>query len=202
MLETTFFDLFDVHHQFWVHFGEGKGEEAEDMAVSTLGYASVGLGALTMVGGKVVGARSLFEGVVRVWDLFENESARKWAAPVLGAVTIGLVTYLVLELPSTIPKTVGRRIKASLTKEQEEKGEEGSFVGANASRVSRETRKVLRLASWDLRERFRAAMEERGREVHGAEETERRAKKALDWFNEVENRAGEVRQSVVLVSNA
>ncbi|RDX49848.1 hypothetical protein OH76DRAFT_1403092 [Lentinus brumalis] len=202
MLETTFFDLFDVHHQFWVHFGEGKGEESEDMAVSTLGYASVGLGALTMVGGKVVGARSLFEGVVRLWDLFENESARKWAAPVLGAVTIGLATYLILELPSTIPKTVGRRIKASLAKEAEEKGEEGSFVGANASRVSRETRKVLRLASWDLRERFRAAMEERGREVHGAEETERRAKKALDWFHEVEQRAGEVRQSVVLVNDA
>ncbi|RPD54674.1 hypothetical protein L226DRAFT_535823 [Lentinus tigrinus ALCF2SS1-7] len=202
MLETTFFDLFDVHHQFWVHFGESKGDESEDMAVSTLGYASVGLGALTMVGGKVVGARSLLEGVVRIWDLFENESARKWAAPVLGAVTIGLVTYLVLELPSTIPKTVGRRIKASLAKETEEKGEEGSFVGANSSRVSRETRKVLRLASWDLRERFRAAMEESGREVHGAEEMERQAKKALDWFTEVESRTGEVRETVVLVSSA
>lgn len=119
MLESAFFDIFDVHHQFWLHFGEGKGHEAEDGAVSTLGYASVGLGALTMVGGQAIGARSLLSGFVRVWDLFENETARKWAAPVLGAVTIGLVTYYIIELPSTIPKTVGRRIKASLSREAE-----------------------------------------------------------------------------------
>ncbi|CDO72164.1 hypothetical protein BN946_scf184970.g16 [Trametes cinnabarina] len=202
MLETTFFDLFDVHHQFWIHFGEGKSVEHDDMAVSTLGYASVGLGALTMIGGKTLGARGLFEGVVRIWDLLENETARRWAAPVLGAVTIGLAAYFVIELPSTVPRTVGRRIKASLAKEGEELGEDGSFVGAHAARVSRETRKVLRLASWDLRERFRAAMEERGREVHGAEEIEKRAKRALEWFHEVERRAGEVRESVVLIGTA
>ena len=202
MLETTFFDLFDVQHQFWIHFGEGKGHEAEDSTVSTLGYASVGLGALTMIGGKAVGARSLLEGIVRVCDLFENETARKWAAPVLGAVTIGVVTYFVLELPSTIPKTVGRRIKASLAKESEEKGEEGSFVGANAIRVSRETRKVLRLAAWDLRERFRGMLDERAREVQGAEEIERKATKAIDAFDSIGKRTGEVRESVLLVSAA
>ncbi|KAI0629816.1 hypothetical protein C8Q77DRAFT_1201214 [Trametes polyzona] len=202
MLDTTFFDLFDVHHQFWMHFGEAEAEESKDMAVSTLGYASVGLGALTMVGGKTLGARGLLEGIVRIWDLLENETARKWAAPVLGAVTIGLATYFVLELPSTVPRTVGRRIKATLAKESEESGEEGSFVGAHAARVSRETRKVLRLASWDLKERFRAAMDEHGREVHGAEEMERRAQKALEWFREVERRAGDVRESVVSVGAA
>lgn len=202
MLESTFFDLFDVHHQFWVHFGDGKHEENEEMAVSTLGFASVGLGALTMVGGKAIGARGLLEGVVRVWDLFENETARKWAAPVIGAVTIGLATYLILELPSTIPRTVGRRIQASLAKEGEEKGEEGSFVGGHAARVSRETRKVLRLASWDLRETFRAALEDRGREVQGAEGSERRAKIALEQFAKFEQRAHGVRESVVVVSIA
>ena len=61
---------------------------------------------------------------------------------------------------------------------------------------------MLRLASWDLRERFRAAMEERGREVHGAETSEKRAKKALEHFAEFQKRANEVRESVVIVSNA
>ena len=186
-----------------MHFGDGKGEHTgEEVAVSALSVASVGIGALTMIGGKVIGARSLLEGVVRVGDLLENETARKWAAPVLGAVSIGLVTYYVFELPSTIPRTVGRRIKASLVKEGEERGEKGSFVGAHAARVGRETRKVLRLASWDLKERFRGAMDECGREVHGAEDVERRAVKALDHFHVVEQQTGEVRKSVVLVSAA
>ncbi|KAH9932698.1 P-loop containing nucleoside triphosphate hydrolase protein [Epithele typhae] len=189
MLETTFFDIFDVHHQFWVQFGDAK-HEGDEVAVSTLGVASIGLGALTMLGHRPV------------WNLIENESARRWAAPVLGAVAIGVSAYLVVELPSTIPRTVGRRIKATIAKEAEEQGEEGSFAGAHALRVSRETRKVLRLASYDLRERFRAAMDERGREVHGAEEAARRTEKAVGWFAAVEQRTGEVRESVALVASA
>ncbi|KAH9950652.1 hypothetical protein B0H21DRAFT_706220 [Amylocystis lapponica] len=202
MLDTTFFDIFDVHHQFWVRFGDGKHEDEDESAVTTLGVASVGLGALGMIGGQALGMRGLIEGVVRVWELFENESARKWAGPVLGAAAIGATAYFIYELPSTVPRTVGRRIRASLLKENEEKGDDEMFVGANALRVSRETRKVLRLASWDLKERFRAAMEETGREVHGAEDMERKAKKALEWFMETERRTSEVRVSARLVGSS
>ena len=49
---------------------------------------------------------------------------------------------------------------------------------------------------------LREAMEERGREVHGAEDKERRAVKAIDFFQKVEQQTGDVRESVVLVSAA
>ncbi|KAL4249819.1 Mitofusin family protein [Abortiporus biennis] len=200
MLEITFFDLFDVQHQFWLHFGD-KTSEDEDPSLTALSVASVGLGALTMVGGKTLGARGLIEGIVRLSDLLGNETARKWAAPVAGAIAIGITAYFVLELPSSIPRTVGRRIRTSLLKEQEEKAED-SFVDAHSMRISRETRKVLRLASWDLKERFRGAMDERGKEVKGAEELEKKAKKAVEWFKEVEQRANQVRQTVEQISSA
>ncbi|KAJ3475254.1 hypothetical protein NLI96_g11955 [Meripilus lineatus] len=87
-----------------VTFGE-KG-------VVDVSVVSAGLGALTMVGGKTLGVRGLIEGMIRGTDLFGNETVRKRAAPVLGAVTIGTAVYLVWELPSMIPKTVGRRIQA------------------------------------------------------------------------------------------
>ncbi|TFK48738.1 hypothetical protein OE88DRAFT_1634157 [Heliocybe sulcata] len=195
MLETSFLDLFDVHHQFWVHFGEGKeNSEAEEMSPTALSVVSVGLGALTVVGGKTLGVRSLIEGVVRLSEVMHNETARKWAAPVIGAVAIGATAYFILELPSTIPRTIGRRIRSSLVKN--EGREDEMFVDAHATRISRETRKVLRLASWDLKERFRAAMDERGKEVKDAEEMERRAKKALDYFLELSSRTGEVKEKV------
>ena len=176
LLETSFLDLFDAHHQFWVHFGEDKGNSADvdDMVPSALSVVSVGLGALTMVGGNAIGARGLIEGIVRISDLLSNETARKWAAPVVGAVTIGLTAYFILELPSAIPKTVGRRIKTTIARADEDE----MFVNAHAGRISRETRKVLRLASWDLRERFRAAMDERGKEVKGAEEMEKKSEES------------------------
>jgi len=193
---TTLFDLFDVHHQVFMHFGEGKeGAKAsaldEDSNLSALSIVSVGVGALTMVGGQAVGVKALIEGIVRLSDLMANETARKWAAPVIGAAAIGATAYFILELPSSIPRTVGRRIKTSLVRDGAE-GEE-TYVDVHAGRISRETRKVLRLASWDLRERFRGAMEERGKEVKGAEEMEKKAKRAKEYFGQVGQRTGEVR---------
>lgn len=211
LLETTFFDIFDVQHQFWVTFGEKGVSVDEDPNLTALSIASVGLGALTMVGGKTLGVRGLIEGIVRVTDLFGNETARKWAAPVLGAVTIGAVVYFVLELPSTIPKTIGRRIQGSLVKKDDAQlmvggvavaEEEETFVDAHAVRISREARKVLRLASWDLRGRFKGALDERGRDVKGAEESEKKASKAVEKFKEIERRAGEVRADAELVNSA
>ncbi|KAG6830007.1 hypothetical protein H0H87_009532 [Tephrocybe sp. NHM501043] len=201
MLETTFLDLFDVHHQLSLHFGDGtvKEDEEESLSVvpSALSMLSVGVGALTMVGGQAVGARGVIEGVLRVTDLIGNETTRKWAAPVLGAVTIGLTAYLILELPSSIPRTVGRRVRASVTrKDGVSEGE--SFVDAHVGRVSKETRKVLRLASWDLRERFRGAMEERSKEVKGAEAMEKKALRAKEWFGDVGRKTGEIRTGAEL----
>lgn len=202
MLETTFFDVFDVQHQFLVHFTDGsKGADAEDTALTALSFASLGLGALTMVGGKTLGIRGLIEGIVRVSDLIGNESARKWAVPVISTVIVGTVAYHILELPSTIPRTVGRRICASLTKETEGRSEE-TFVEVHAMRISREVRKVLRLASWDLKERHRGAMEERGREVQNAEAVEKSAQRAVEKFHDIQTKAGEVRETACLVEAA
>ena len=201
-LETSFLDIFDAQHQFYLYFGNDKKDsmnEDESMP-SVLSVVSVGVGALTMVGGNAIGVRGIIEGIVRLSDLFGNESARKWAAPVVGAVTIGLTAYFILELPSTIPKTVGRRIKMSLVKTDETATEEEMFVNAHAGRICRETRKVLRLASWDLRERFRAAMDERGKEVRCAEELEKRSRVALEYFLDVEKKTAGIRDDAGLIT--
>ena len=195
MLETTFFDVFDVNHQFFLHFGDGKIPEEEGASPGVLGIVSVGVGALTMVGGQAIGARAVLEGIIRVTDLLGNETARKWAAPVLGAVTIGLATYLVLELPSSIPRTVGRRIKTSVASGS---SEDIHFVEFNANRISRETRKVLKLASWDLREKFRSALEDTSKEVRLSEEKEKKGLRAKDYFAGVVEKTAAVREEARL----
>ena len=204
LLETTFFDLFDVQHQLWLHFGDKDGlAEGDKMSLipSVLSVASVGVGALTMVGGQTIGVRGLVEGVLRVTDLLGNETTGKWAAPVLGAFTIGLTAYLIMELPSSIPRTVGRRVRASIVRQDGYVPEGETYVDVHAVRISRETRKVLRLASWDLREKFRGALEERGKEVKAAEEVVRRAGRAKEWFGDVGRRTGEVRVGAALGGN-
>ncbi|KAG9315685.1 hypothetical protein JVU11DRAFT_3332 [Chiua virens] len=202
MLDTSFLDLFDFNHHLWVHFGDGKTdkEDTEEKHATALSILSVGIGALTMVGGKAIGIRGFIDGAVRISELFADESARRWAGPVIGAVVIGATAYFIVELPRTIPKTIGRRIRASLVKVEDGATEQELFVNAHAGRVSRETRKVLRYASWDLRERFKSVMEDRGREVQNAEELEKKARKALNYFHDVERRTGVVRSDASLVT--
>ncbi|KAI0247595.1 hypothetical protein BJV78DRAFT_1397282 [Lactifluus subvellereus] len=200
MIQPTLFDLLDVPHHFWVYLGDSE-EDSEESGPSALGIVSVGIGAVTMIGGQAVGVRAFVEGAVRIANVFSNEATRKWAAPVLGAFILGATTYFVLELPSSVPRTIGRRIRKSLVKpEARAEMQEELFVDAHAARVARETRKVLRLASWDLRERFRVAMDERSREVRSAEEMERRAILAKEWFTKVGQRTNDIREQAGLVS--
>jgi len=158
---------------------------------------------VTMIGGQAIGIRAFVESAVRIADALSHENTRNWAAPVFGAIIMGTTAYFVLELPNTIPRTVGRRIRNSLTK-PEISGlgtqEEPLYVDAQAARVTRETRKVLRLAAWDLNERFRVAFEERSREVKGAEEVERRAVRAKGWFVTVGQRTADIREQTGLIT--
>ncbi|KAF8349410.1 transmembrane GTPase fzo1 [Amanita rubescens] len=149
MLETTFFDLFDLPHD---------GKEADDeetsgfTALSIVGYTA---GALTMVGGPAIGIRGLIGSIV--W------SARRWVAPILGVATVGLTVHLIVGLPYSIPRTVGRRIRASI---RNDGGKDEAFVESHAERVSKETRK-----------KFKGVMDD--------QEIKRSALGAKDWFAEV-----------------
>ena len=49
-----------------------------------------------------------------IMDLLGNKTAHKWATPVIGAFTISLTAYLILELPNSIPQTVRHHIQAPL----------------------------------------------------------------------------------------
>jgi mitofusin len=194
ILQPTFFDLLDAPHQFWIYLCDGK-EGEEEKGTSVMGIASVAIGMVTMIGGQSIGLRGFVEGVMHVTNVLADENARKWGVPVLGALaSAGPAAYFILELPSSVPRIVDRRIHHSLVDPAGgSRPQEELFVNVHAARVARETRKVLRLASWDLRERFRVALDERSREVQGVEETERRAICAKEWFAVVGQRTAEIR---------
>jgi mitofusin len=194
LLETTFFDIFDAQHVLWDQFaaaagmdGKKSGASDDESGVTALGVFGLGLGTLTMVGGNALGARGLLEGVLRLSELLGNERARRWAAPLLAAAALAAGAYVVVDLPHSVPRTVGRRVARELG-------------DAHAERVARETRKVLRLAGFDLKERFRATLETHARDVQGAEEKARRADGAAAFFSAAAQRAGDVRRNAGFAS--
>ena len=104
---------------------------------------------------------------------------------------IGLAIFIVVDLPHAIPLNIGRKLVLSLSSPLAPLASLAStpvaptsFATAHSDRISRETRKVLRLAGWDLRERFRAALEKSAVERREVEGRVGKDVEAIRWLDE------------------
>lgn len=203
MTEVNISDIFDLQHHLVFarnQLPSTSSSTSKDLIpyteVGGLGVASLAVGAFTM-SGKLLGARQIIDGVLRISDIASHPMTRKWIGPVIGVCTVGAVVYVLYELPATIPRNVGRHIQATLSAPQDGAGDtEASWPEQQAQRVSKEVRKVMRLASWDLRERFKAAVDEKVETVRESEEVEKKAGKALGFFAELERKVEDIREQV------
>jgi mitofusin 2 len=211
-------DVFDLYHHLAAlaksassskdkenETSELDEEDESSTALSLLSLGGAASLSLTMLGSQALGVRSLLSTVLKIGDVLGNEDSRRWVLPVLAVGGVGLGAWVVWELPQSIPRTVGRRVRRDVVRMYGEqklvrnnrirsarKGDEEeavkeeeevlTFQGYHAARISAETRTVLRLASWDLRERFRSSLEERGKVVKGLEGEVKRAERAEAYF--------------------
>lgn len=187
-------DLFDVAHQVSVIVGSSsKKTDEEDKAL--VSGMSLGIGALTLVGSNSLGVKTAVEAFVRVTDILGSRAARRWAAPVLLLLGAGAVAWLVIDLPKAVPRNVGRSLKRELVAGHNVhhsaavQHSSNVFATMHGMRVTREVRKVLRIASWDLQEKFRVAIVQRRADVAKAESQEKTALVALAWFAETAARS-------------
>ncbi|WFD42161.1 mitofusin [Malassezia psittaci] len=185
-------DMFDIeHHLSFLTQDTSNNNEKESSLVSSM---SIGLGAMTLVGTQSLGLKTAIDAFVRVTDLLGSRTARRWAGPALLLVSLGAMTWVVMDLPQAIPRNVGRHLKRELKSGRALRSSSShpavlsnstdAFASIHSMRVTRETRKVLRLASWDLQEKFRVAISQRRSDVERAEQQEKVAQYALKWFNE------------------
>lgn len=218
LVQVRISDIFDARHHFFVITGSTEEDNAKkdhDEEISLINSFSVGVGALTLVGGKAFGAKTAVEAFVRISDMVGNPTVRRWALPVFLVASTGMVAWTIIDLPNSIPRNVGRSLARELKqleapagakreagKEQDEKDGQKTmpalaitytFEEIQSRRISRETRKVLRFAGYDVNERFRVAIAERKHHVEKQEEKERKAQDATTWFTSTRSRAGEVR---------
>ncbi|KAJ9117622.1 hypothetical protein QFC22_004472 [Naganishia vaughanmartiniae] len=197
LVQVAASDIFDLHHQitfFRTTFIQPKRATEEHSLISIAGLGGLGasFSALTLFGGKTLGLKTMFDSVVGVSDVLADKTSRRWAGPVVGAIVLGGVAWIIYDLPRAIPHNVGRHLAASLAATSTEE-EEDAWSNMQTERLAREARKVIRLASWDLRERFRTALDARGRVVREAEQNEHKAQQAVEWFRGVEGRVVDIR---------
>ncbi|GAA5989250.1 hypothetical protein JCM11641_003851 [Rhodosporidiobolus odoratus] len=213
--EVSFFDLFDLErmsgHSASLTGGRigGKGKSVEEDVVETGTIVGLGLGSLGMVGSRVIGIKGTMEGLNRVVQVLGSNQARKWAGPVIGVLSVGLVVYVIVDLPRAIPRNIGRKLALALSPPLDSHLLNSSstpstppvtFATAHSDRISRETRKVLRLAGFDLRERFRVALERSAEERKEVEGVVARAEAALKFLEEFEEKVEKSEEGVRMVS--
>ncbi|GAA6031281.1 hypothetical protein JCM8097_005582 [Rhodosporidiobolus ruineniae] len=202
--DVSVFDLFDFErmmghsHLFSATGAGGKGKSAEEDIVETGTLVGLGLGSLGMVGSRVIGIKGTMESLAKMVEVLGSKQARKWAGPVIGVLTVGLVVYVIVDLPRAIPRNIGRKLALSLSStpctdlvvsspsSSTPAALPVTFSSAHSDRIAREARKVLRLAGWDLRERFRAALDRSAAERKEVEGVVARAEAALQFLEEFE----------------
>jgi mitofusin len=97
-IELSFLDLLDVDRL--LRLGRSSllmspkstlagdiGSKALVEAGSALSMASLGVGAITMFGTRVVGVKSVIEAITSLCELLGSRAARKWAGPIAGVMS-------------------------------------------------------------------------------------------------------------------
>lgn len=208
-IELSFMDLFDLDRLLslgnLLHTGSSSNASSSKALVSSsdavieagsaLSVVSLGVGAVTMFGTKVVGLKSVIEALTSLTEVLGSKAARKWAAPLAALASLLLAGYIIHDLPRAIPHNIGKKIHSSLT--NNEQG--GNFVQTESDRICRETRKVMRLAGWDLRERFRAALEASEKDRKYVEGKLKIADEAIEFLEGYLNNVEEVKEKVSLI---
>ena len=198
--DVRFADIIDIqHHLFHARSSLSPSSSSHELvpfsAETSLGMASLAVGAFSLINNKS-GVRYVVESALRLSELASNPAARKWIGPILGVFAFGAVAYVVYELPRSIPRNVGRHLQSTLTVSSGQTGDAEivPYADAVSGRVSAEVRKVMRIAAWDLRERYRKGVESRAEVVREAEAAEKKALAALGQFQEIDKRVQEIRE--------
>ncbi|BGP49987.1 mitofusin [Rhodotorula kratochvilovae] len=209
--DVSFLDLFDLERMVGhgnALRGRAGGKEhtklLEDDVVEKGTIVGLGLGSIGMVGSRIIGIKGTMGSLTRMIEMLGSKQARKWAGPVIGVLTVGLVVYVIVDLPRAIPRNIGRKLALSLSPPPSPSSSSASsqpvtFASAHADRIAREVRKVLRLAGWDLRERFRAALDKAASERREVEGVVARAEGALSFLREFEEKVESRQEAVKIV---
>jgi mitofusin len=208
LVEVNLSDILDIQHYFILARSHLPSSAQTSTSASReliphvaemtgLGAASLAVGAFTL-SGKALGINTLIDGIVRITDLASNPMARKWAGPVIGAITLGTVAYIIYDLPQSIPRNVGRSIQTTLLTSSGQSGDNEliPFAEYQSQRMGKESRKVMRLLAWDTRERFNGAVNSRRELVRESERIEKAAKESVEFHDGVQTRVGVIRETI------
>ncbi|CAG8488927.1 hypothetical protein C2G38_2197506 [Gigaspora rosea] len=122
-----------------------------------------------------------FSSLWRIYDFMSIFNMRgKTMLSLVGIAGIGVCAYLLYDMGRVVPRKVAKKIKHELVQSQ--------YVDREANRITRQSRKKIRLATEDLRSRFRIAVEEQKQNRITMEHAFRKSENAVTFFEDIFNK--------------
>jgi len=153
-----------------------------------LGVMSISVGAFTMVGGKLIGYKSLASSFWGVGGYMGFSSMKKIIVPVLSVAGLGVLVYLITDMRYAVERKVAKKIRKQF--------KETNFIDNHSYRIARASRKVLRLSGWDLANRFQKAIEAQEKQREEQKQAAEISQAALHYFTDLLSKTSELAKTV------
>jgi mitofusin len=155
-------------------------------------YLSVSLGAVTMVGGRVMGVKNVVSSIWNVSNVVGVNNARRWMVPVMGLASVGLVVYVVSDMRHAVERKLSRKFKAAVKDSNHNEGQ--------SYRIARASRKTLRIEGWELQNRFQKAVDDKEKMRNEMVQKAQMSEEAMKYFSGVLTKTTEMRSKVESVN--
>ncbi|KAL1955406.1 hypothetical protein VTO42DRAFT_8562 [Malbranchea cinnamomea] len=172
--ELDIWDFFDL---------AGLWEKQEKVAGTGMAMTVIGV-----AGGRALGGAGWIDGMLNAVRILGPNSVRKLAIPgIIGAVILA-GAYLISQIPNTLPASLSRKISVTLA--------EMDYIHLNASRISSEVRRVLRMPATRLQSTLDVATEELGKRKDEVGRVKHESDVARKYFANLFRASSESRRSV------
>ncbi|GAB5589791.1 mitofusin [Umbelopsis nana] len=153
---------------------------------------SVSLGAVTMVGGRVMGVKNVVSSIWNVSNVVGVNNVRRWMVPVMGIASVGLVVYVVSDMRYAVERKLSRKFKAAVKESNHNEGQ--------SYRIARASRKTLRTEGWELQNRFQKAVDDKEKMRNEMVQKAQMSEEAMKYFSGVLSKTTEMRSKVESVN--
>lgn len=177
----------DTEVEIWDFFDLAGLWERQEKVVGT-GMAMTVVGTL---GGRALGGVGWVDGVFGAAKIMGSKNLRSMIVPGIVLTALLTTTYLLSQIPTTLPPRLARKLSATLSSID--------YTHLNADRISSQVRTVLRIPTQTLNVALAQEVEQLGRRKEDVSKVKRESSVASKYFSNLCRESAEARRGVMSV---
>ncbi|KAL2371161.1 mitofusin [Blastomyces gilchristii SLH14081] len=172
--EIDIWDFFDI---------AGLWHRQEKVAGTSMAMTLV-----TVLGGRALGGSNWIDGALGAARILGTNNMRRMIVPGMVAAALLTASYLLTQIPTALPTNISRKLSESLA--------EIDYIHTNATRISSEVRRVLRMPASRLQSTLQTATEELAKRKAEVGKTKEESEVASKYFSNLFRESRDTRRAV------